>query len=104
MVGRGWVGFALLDMFCYTYGMPTIKWVHKEKQMKAYKPTRKVVDTLLDNPLGNIFLVNALQRYADEVIKYASNLPDDAPQEIVSPQALARTAEELKIYMNQTFK
>ena len=75
-----------------------------ELQMKAYKPTRKVVDTLLDNPLGNIFLVNALQRYADEVIKYAANLPEDAPQEIVSPQALARTAEELKIYMNQTFK
>jgi hypothetical protein len=103
-VGRGWVGFVLLDMFCYNIGTLTIKWVHKEKQMKAYKPTRKVVDTLLDNPLGNIFLVNALQRYADEVIKYASNLPDDAPQEIVSPQALARTAEELKIYMNQTFK
>lgn len=103
-MGRGWVGFVLLDMFCYNIGTLTIKWVHKEKQMKAYKPTRKVVDTLLDNPLGNIFLVNALQRYADEVIKYASNLPDDAPQEIVSPQALARTAEELKIYMNQTFK
>ena len=72
--------------------------------MKAFKPTRKVVDTLLDNPLGNIFLINALHRYADEVIKYASGLPEDAPQEIVSPQALARTAEELKIYMNQTFK
>ena len=67
--------------------------------MKAFKPTRKIVDTLLDNPLGNIFLINALHRYIDEVIKYASGLPEDAPQEIVSPQALARTAEELKIYM-----
>jgi len=99
------VGFVLLDMLCYNTGMPTRLLVHtRRNKMKAYKPTRKVVDSLLDDPLGNIFLVNALQRYADEVIKYATNLPEDAPQEIVSPQALARTAEKLKIYMNQTFK
>ena len=83
--------------------------------MKAYKPTRKVVDSLLNDPLGNIFLVNALQRYADEVIKYAASLDmtDRATAfrsvevvggSLISPQALARTAEDLKIYMNQTFK
>ena len=72
--------------------------------MKNFKPTRKLVDTLLDSPLGNIFLVSALERYANEVIKYASSLPDDAPREIVSPHALARTAEEFIADMNQTFK
>lgn len=100
------MGFALLDMFCYTYGMPTIKWVHTEEiQMKAYGPTRKLVDQLLDgNPLGNIFLVNALQRYADEVIKYEASNPVDAPGSLINTQALARVAEDVVEHMNVNFK
>ena len=84
--------------------------------MKAYKPTRKLVDSLLDgNPLGNIFLVSALQRYADEVIKYEASLDmtdkdtvirsvEVVGASIISPQALARTAEEVIELMNTHFK
>ena len=74
--------------------------------MKNFKPTRKLVDTLLDSPLGNIFLVTALQRYADSVIKYSAWLKDNdiESKEIVSPHALASTAEEFIANMDKHFK
>ena len=74
--------------------------------MKNFKPTRKLVDTLLDSPLGNIFLVTALQQHADSVIKYSAWLKDNdiESKEIISPHALASTAEEFIADMNQTFK
>ena len=81
--------------------------VHKEKQMKAYKPTRELVNSLLDgNPLGNIFLVTALEQHADAVIKYSAWLKknDMKVKEIVNPHALARTAEEVKVLMDKHFK
>lgn len=69
--------------------------------MKAYTPTRKIVDALLDgNPMGNVFLVNAIGRYADEVIKYEKSLTADAPGQLISPVALARTAVEARELMH----
>ena len=61
--------------------------------MKAYKPTRKLVDSLL-----------ALERYADEVIKYAASNPVDAPGSLINTQALARVAEDVVEHMNTHLK
>ena len=76
-------------------------------KMKSFKPTRKLVDQILDgNPLGNIFLINALQSYADQVIKYATYLDKHNIDslEYVDPHALSRTAEEVVEYMDKHFK
>tara|TARA_R110002012_G_scaffold317862_1_gene535033 strand:+ start:132 stop:506 length:375 start_codon:yes stop_codon:yes gene_type:complete len=40
-VHRGGVGFALLDVFCYNIGTPTMMLVHKEKHMSIAVSWRK---------------------------------------------------------------
>ena len=75
--------------------------------MKSFKPTRKLINQLLDgNPMGNIFLVSALQSHADQVIKYANYLEKNNidSKELINPHALARTAEEVVAYMDKHFK
>jgi len=107
-VHRGGVGFVRYVKLCYTMGTPTKLLVHtRRNKMKSFKPTRKLVDQILDgNPLGNIFLINALQSYADQVIKYATYLDKHNIDslEYVDPHALSRTAEEVVEYMDKHFK
>jgi len=74
--------------------------------MKAFRPTRKLVNDLLDgNPMGNIFLVMALESYAHRAIKYSAYLKKHNinTKEIISPHALARTAEEVIANMGKLF-
>lgn len=71
---------------------------------KSHDDTQEVVAYLLNgNPIGRIFLVTALQRYAKEVIEYVDNLPEDAPHTYISPHALAREAEKVKELMDRHY-
>jgi|TARA_R110000803_G_scaffold34174_1_gene74753 hypothetical protein len=79
----------------------------KVNRMKPFKLTRDLVDQLLvGNPLGNVFLISALQQHADSVIKHSAYLKknDIDSKELINPHALARTAEEVVKYMDKHFK
>jgi len=71
---------------------------------KSHDDTQEVVAYLLNgNPIGRIFLVTALQRYAKEVIEYVDNLPGDAPHTFLSYHSLAREAEKVKELMDRHY-